>query len=311
MRYLECATILVTVLLTIGCENNKLVQCQKDNDALRAKRAVPLTECRNSETRGKKLAGEKEVRMKTIIGELKNGRTDPHPNIECWIPERDNKGIGIIILPGGGYSFLSDREGREYAEHFSKEGIASFVVTYRLGSQGFRHPAMLEDALAAVYTIRSCASDFGLDPNKLGVMGSSAGGHLAAHTLVAWDRYESDVSLRPDFGVLCYPVITSRGPHVNQGSIDSLAGEKAPDSLLDELSCEMHVSGQTPPCFIWHTGEDATVPVENSMLFASALRRHGVPFELHVYAKGVHGLALDAPFRWTADCLRWIEDTLE
>ena len=177
--------------------------------------------------------------MKTIVtnGSLKSGKTNPAPRIECWIPEHGHKGIGLIILPGGGYSGHAEHEGKGYAEHFSKAGIACFVVTYRLGSQGFRHPAMLEDALAAIGTVRARAADFGVAPGKLGIIGSSAGGHLAAHTLVAWDRYESAVSLRPDFGVLCYPVITARGTHAHKNSMLNLAGENPPEALLDELSC--------------------------------------------------------------------------
>ena len=247
--------------------------------------------------------------MKTTKGRLRTGKTGPSPSIECWIPKRDRKGIGLIILPGGGYGGLAEHEGKGYAEHFSSAGIACFVVTYRLGSQGFRHPAMLEDALSAICTIRSCASDFGIAPDKLGIMGSSAGGHLAAHTLVAWHQYESDVSLRPDFGILCYPVISSTGAHAHTGSMQNLAGDAPAPALLAELSCEKHVSAETPPCFIWHTGEDAGVPLENSMMFASALRKNGVPFELHLYARGGHGLGLGAPFSWETDCLRWIKET--
>ena len=163
--------------------------------------------------------------MQTIVGALSAGTTDPQPRIECWVPEGEHTGIGIVILPGGGYGGLADHEGTGYAEHFAAAGIACFVVEYRLGSAGFRHPAMLEDALAAMQTLRSRAAEFGVDPDKLGIMGSSAGGHLAAHTLVAWDEYESDVVLRPAFGILCYPVISSRGPHVHEGSFRNLAGE--------------------------------------------------------------------------------------
>jgi acetyl esterase/lipase len=247
--------------------------------------------------------------MKTIEGTLEHGHTSPAPNIECWIPEKNHTGIGIVILPGGGYGGLAEHEGAGYADHFMKAGVACFVVSYRLGSQGFRHPAMLEDALAAICTIRSNAADYGVDPDRLGIMGSSAGGHLAAHTLIAWNQYESNISLRPDFGILCYPVITSTGSHAHKGSILNLAGEAASGSLLDELSCEKHVSAETPPCFIWHTGEDDCVPAENSILFATALREHGVPFELHVYAKGGHGVGLQASFPWETDCLRWIKET--
>lgn len=246
--------------------------------------------------------------MNTITGTLKSGKTTPSPMIECWIPERNPGGIGLVILPGGGYGGLAAHEGKGYAEYFSKAGIACFVVSYRLGPQGFRHPAMLEDALAAIYTVRSEAHRFGVDPHRLGIMGSSAGGHLAAHALVAWNRYESDVSLRPDFGILCYPVITSQGTYAHAGSMRNLAGSDASPELLDELSCEKHVSTDTPPCFLWHTGEDLGVPLENSFLFASALRAHGVPFELHLYRKGRHGLGLGAPFDWGAECLRWLRD---
>jgi acetyl esterase/lipase len=242
-----------------------------------------------------------------ITGRLESGTTNPAPAIECWIPEQSGKGIGLLILPGGGYGNLAEHEGRGYAEHFSRAGISCFVVSYRLGSAGFRHPAMLEDALAAMHEVRSRAAEFKLDPRRIGVMGSSAGGHLAAHALVAWNRYKSDVSLRPDFGVLCYPVILSSGPKAHKGSMDNLAGGAASAPLLEELSCERHVTADTPPCFIWHTAEDAAVPAENSMAFASALRRHGVPFELHIYAKGTHGLGLGASFDWASDCLRWMD----
>jgi acetyl esterase/lipase len=170
---------------------------------------------------------------------------------------------------------------------------------------------MLEDALAAVCAVRGAASRFGVDPHTIGVMGSSAGGHLAAHSLVAWDQYRSSIPLRPDFGVLCYPVITSSGEFCHQGSIANLVGQSPSPTLLEEVSCEKHVTQNTPPCFIWHTAEDQGVLVENSMLFASALRKHGVPFELHVYTKGGHGLGLNAAFAWAHECLRWLKETAQ
>ncbi|MEI6218392.1 MAG: alpha/beta hydrolase, partial [bacterium] len=216
-----------------------------------------------------------------------------------------------VRLPGGGYGGLAEHEGKGYAEFFVNAGIACFVVKYRLGTQGFRHPAMLEDALAAISTIRSSAAEFGVNPKKIGVMGSSAGGHLTAHALVAWNRYNSSESLRPDFGILCYPVIMSRGEFCHQGSMMNLLGENPAAELLDEVACEQHVTRETPPCFIWHTAADDGVPVENSMGFASALRRNGVSFELHVYAKGAHGLGLNAPFAWGSDCLRWIREEMQ
>jgi acetyl esterase/lipase len=249
--------------------------------------------------------------METINGELASGTTAPAPHIACYLPTGASLGTGLVILPGGGYGGLAEHEGRGYAEYFAAAGIASFVVTYRLGTNDFRHPAMLEDALSAICAVRSRANEFGLDPQRIGIMGSSAGGHLASHALVAWDTYESAVSLRPDFGVLCYPVITSEGPFAHAGSMRNLAGEDPAPELLAELSTDRRVTAATPPCFLWHTGEDAGVPLENSVLFASALRTHGIPFELHLYARGRHGLGLGAPFDWGAECLRWIGELSE
>ncbi|MBZ0292380.1 MAG: alpha/beta hydrolase [Anaerolineae bacterium] len=249
--------------------------------------------------------------IKTITAQLSSGKTGPAPTVECWIPAVNPHGVGLIILPGGGYQMLAQHEGAGYAEFFCKSGIACFVVTYRLGSNNHRHPAMLEDALATIETIRTKAGDFGIDPDKLGIIGSSAGGHLAAHTLTSWHQYEGDVSLRPSFGILCYPVILSSGPYANAGSISNLAGESLSSALLDSLSCDKQVSAQTPPCFLWHTVEDTVVPVENSLQFASALRQHHVPFELHIFPNGRHGLGLETPFDWANACLRWIEETTQ
>lgn len=249
--------------------------------------------------------------MKTIRGSLDSGKTDPSPDIECWLPSGEPSGVGVVIFQGGGYRRLAEHEGPGYAAFLARAGIACFVTKYRLGSQGHRHPEMLEDALAAIATVRSRAAEFAVDPGKVGVMGSSAGGHLAAHALVAWRPYERGIALRPDFGILCYPVIVSRGPYAHADSMASLAGADASPELLDALSCDRHVSAETPPCFLWHTGEDTAVPPENSMVFASALRRHHVPFELHLYHKGAHGLGLSAPFPWAQECLRWIEETVQ
>lgn len=249
--------------------------------------------------------------MRTITAQLSSGKSNPAPSVECWIPATNPHGVGLIILPGGGYQNLAQHEGAGYAEFFCQAGIACFVVTYRLGSNNHRHPAMLEDALAAIETIRTNAGEYGIDPEKLGIIGSSAGGHLAAHTLTAWHQYASDVSLRPSFGILCYPVILSSGLYAHAGSMRNLAGESPSPALLDSLSCEKQVSDQTPPCFLWHTVEDESVPVENSLQFASALRQHQVPFELHVFPKGRHGLGLDTPFDWANACLRWIEETTQ
>jgi acetyl esterase/lipase len=225
------------------------------------------------------------------------GQVQPHrpPTSNAGCRSGRPAGLGLLFFPVGGYGGLAAHEGEGYARFLAEAGIAAFVVKYRLGSAGNRHPAMLEDALSAVAVVRSRASEFGVDPGKIGVMGSSAGGHLTAHTLVGWPHYASGVSLRPDFGILCYPVILSDGPYAHKGSMRNLAGEAISAGLLEALSCERHVTAQTPPCFLWHTGEDAAVPLENSLAFATALRAHQVPFELHVYNKGRHGLGLGRP----------------
>ena len=250
--------------------------------------------------------------MNELNGSLEHSKTDPSPRIESYLPSPDRRnGIGLIIFPGGGYGGLAEHEGKGYAEFFRNEGICCFVVSYRLGSQGFRHPAMLEDALSALFTIRKMADSVGMNPAKIGVMGSSAGGHLTAHSLVSYDSYKSSISLRPDFGILCYPVIAMSGDYCHQGSRANLIGRNPSEELIREVSCDELVTPHTPPCFLWHTYEDAGVPFENSLLFAAALRRNAVSFELHIYHKGRHGLGLNADFSWANDCLRWINDVTQ
>ncbi len=243
---------------------------------------------------------------KTITGHLNRSQTGPQPTIECHVPSSGGKYPGLIIFPGGGYNFHAPHEGTGYAEYFVQHGYACFVVYYRVGSKGHRHPAMLEDGMAAVETIRGRAGELKVDPDRIGVMGSSAGGHLAAHVLTSWQHYSHALSLRPDYGILCYPVITMTDPHCHKGSRSSLLGENPTGKLITSVSCEKLVSSDTPPCFIWHTWEDDGVAVENSLLFASSLRANRVPFDLHIYAKGSHGLGLRAEFPWAHECLRWL-----
>lgn len=247
--------------------------------------------------------------MKELIGNLEHSLTEPAPRIEPYLPApKLRNGIGLIVFPGGGYEHLSVHEGKGYAEYFRDKGISCFVVNYRLGSQGHRHPSMLEDALAAIATIRKQAGELGLNPSKIGVIGSSAGGHLAAHSMVAYNTYKNSVSLRPDFAILCYPLIRIKGKYSHAETRANLLGNNPSEKLIHEVSCEERVKSETPPCFIWHTWKDDAVPVENSMLFASSLRKHGVPFELHIYQKGEHGLGLNTEIPWGKECLRWLRD---
>ena len=254
--------------------------------------------------------------MQKIHASLPGSTTSPSPLIECYLPAAEKRnGVGLIIFPGGGYRMHAEHEGKGYADFFVEAGISCFVTSYRLGGDGtgingHRHPAMLEDALAAIYTVRQRASEWGINPSKIGVMGSSAGGHLTAHSLTAYSQYPSDLSLRADFGILCYPVITMTGAHCHTGSRGNLLGEEATEAQASAVSPEQLVTAQTPPCFLWHTWEDQAVPVENSLLFASALRANNVPFEMHIYPKGRHGLGLNTELPWGRDCLRWISEVV-
>jgi acetyl esterase/lipase len=223
-----------------------------------------------------------------------------------------SSGAAMVICPGGGYGGLADHEGAGYARWLAGHGIAGVVLKYRLGSAGYRHPAMLNDAARALRLVRAKAEEWKLDAKRVGIMGSSAGGHLAATLLThfdAGDAASADAierqSCRPDLGVLCYAVITM-GPDTHQGSKQNLLGKDPSPELVTLLSNELQVTPQTPPCFVWSTDEDKTVKVENSLSFALALRKAGVPFDLHIYEKGGHGMGLGNGHPWGNDCLFWL-----
>ena len=229
-------------------------------------------------------------------------------------------GASIIICPGGGYGALAPHEGLHYALWLNEQGIAGFVLKYRLASGGYRHPAMMWDVQRAIRYVRASARQWGLDPDRIGVMGSSAGGHLASTALTHFDAGSPGaadavdrVSSRPNLGVLCYPVITM-GPNTHEGSRANLLGGNPDPGLVELLSNETQVTADTPPVFIFHTVEDSAVKVENAMDFASALRRNGVLFELHLYPKGAHGMGLGSSqwdpsgrHPWTQACALWLK----
>ena len=230
-------------------------------------------------------------------------------------------GCAVVVCPGGGYGGLAPHEGKDYARWLNELGIHAFVLKYRLGSSGYRHPAMMLDVQRALRTVRANALNWGIEPSKIGVMGSSAGGHLASTACTHFDGGVRDAadpsdraSCRPDFGILCYPVITM-GEFTHAGSRENLLGKNPSPDLLLLLSNEKQVTKDTPPCFVWHTAEDAGVDVRNSLDFAAALRAHGVPFALHVYPHGAHGLGLGsntwnpaARHPWTLACAQWLQD---
>jgi len=230
-------------------------------------------------------------------------------------------GAAMVVCPGGGYGGLAPHEGRDYAMWLNELGITAFVLKYRLGSGGYRHPVMLGDAARAVRYIRSKTAEWKLDAKRVGIMGSSAGGHLASTLLTHFDAGEASaadpvdrLSSRPDVGVLCYPVITM-GEKTHGGSKRNLLGDSPSPELVRLLSNELQVTKETPPTFLFHTAEDAAVPVDNSLTFAAALAKAGVPFALHVYPKGRHGIGLgtaqwDPASRhpWTTQCAHWLKE---
>jgi acetyl esterase/lipase len=208
-------------------------------------------------------------------------------------------GTAVVVCPGGGYQHLSmDKEGDQPARWLNSLGISAFVLKYRLGPK-YHHPNELMDAQRAIRTVRERAAQYGLQSDRIGIMGFSAGGHLAATAGTHFDAGNPSsadpierVGGRPDFLVLCYPVITFEEPYVHKGSLHALLGDQPDSKLVTELSNELQVTAKTPPAFLFHTTEDRTVPVENSVMFYLALRKAGVPAELHIYEKGPHGVGL-------------------
>lgn len=226
----------------------------------------------------------------------------------------------FLMGPGGGYSRLSEDEGIGYATWLNHLGYTCFVLKYRLGSAGYRHPVMLEDVSRAIRTVRARADEWQIDPHQLIVVGSSAGGHLASTVLTHFDAGKADdadpierQSSRPDFGVLVYPVI-SMTEITHPGSKKNLLGDNPSPELINLLSNEQQVTDQTPPTFIWHGIDDNVVPVSNSLRFAAALAEHHVPYELHIYQHAPHGIGIGttrppyvATLSWTTDLVAWLK----
>jgi len=214
------------------------------------------------------------------------------------VPAGRGTGTAVIVCPGGGYEHLSmDREGDQVARWLNSLGVTAFVLKYRLGPK-YHHPVELGDAQRAIRTVRSKAAEYRILPDRIGIMGFSAGGHLASSAGTHFDAGDAAAAdpidraaSRPDFLILCYPVI-SLGEFAHRGSLRSLLGENPDPKLVENLSNETQVTPQTPPTFLFHTTSDATVPVENSVMFYSALRKARVPAELHIYERGPHGVGL-------------------
>ncbi len=233
-------------------------------------------------------------------GALGSGEADK-PSITYFPPWGKNpSGTGVIVAPGGAYQFLaSNHEGRQVANWFNALGVAAFVLKYRLGPR-YHHPIELSDAQRAIRLVRTSASEFNVRPDRIGMMGFSAGGHLALTAVTHFDSGNPQAadaidraSSRPDFVILAYAVISMQPPYAHESSARALLGDHPDPKLRELLSNELHVTPQTPPTFLFATNEDDVVPVENSVNFYLALRKAHVPAELHIFEKGPHGVGLD------------------
>ena len=239
------------------------------------------------------------------------------PTLTPYLPPKDKMtGAAIIICPGGGYGHLADHEGRPVAEWLNTLGVTAFVLKYRLGPR-YHHPAPMQDAARAIRIVRARAPEWGLDPQRIGILGFSAGGHLASTAGTHFDSGKPDasdvierVSSKPNLMILIYPVITMRDM-THAGSKKNLLGDQPSPELVALLSNEEQVTKETPPTFLVHTMNDSAVPVENSLLFVSALRKAGVPFEFHLYERGPHGFGLGGKdpilATWPDRCADWLK----
>ncbi|BBI31967.1 alpha/beta hydrolase [Cohnella abietis] len=238
-----------------------------------------------------------------------------YDRLRPFIVESNVQTGAIIVCPGGAYGGLAEYEGEPIALWLNSLGITAFVLEYRVSPH--KYPAPLLDAQRAIRTVRHNAEKWNISSDRVGILGFSAGGHLASMAATHFDLgiqdHEDSVertSCRPDVLIACYPVI-SFGEYRNNASMNNLLGTDPEDRLLKHLSSELQVTSQTPPAFLWHTAGDQAVPVENSLLFAQALSKNKVPFDLHIYESGPHGMGLatdDAHVgAWTASCLEWLK----
>lgn len=245
------------------------------------------------------------------------GMCEEVPVLEYYPAENKKTDAVMVVLPGGGYSNRAQHEGKGYAEFLNELGMDAFVCEYRVSPH--RHPLPLLDARRAVQFVRYHANEFGINPEKVGIMGSSAGGHLAASVSTLLEEYDDVLTEKdavdnenfiPDFQVLCYPVI-SLVDYGHMGSAANLTGDKNIYAKKRyELSCQNNVHEKTPEAFIWHTVTDPAVPIQNSLAYVSALREKGIASELHVFPYGGHGMGVAANdphiSQWTTLLKNWL-----
>lgn len=254
-------------------------------------------------------------------GAIGNKETDIPTLTPFWPEAAKATGASIIVCPGGGYNVLAPHEADVFAHWLKDLGIAAFVLKYRLVKDGYHLPVIVQDAARAVRSVRANASAWNLDANKTGIIGSSAGGHLSASLSTRFDAGKPDatdpidrVSSRPDLAILCYAFILLDRTD-NSGRQERFLGPGFTSEQVRQFSPALNVTKDTPPCFVWQTVEDPTVLVENALVFSDALRRAGVPFDLHLYQKGRHGIGLGSReynpaslHPWTKDCAFWLQE---
>ena len=240
-----------------------------------------------------------------------------NPTMQIYLPDEEkSNGTAVVICPGGGYSVVVfNAEGVRTAEEFAKNGVAAFVLKYRLPNDTTmidKKIGPLQDAQQAIKIVRETAEKWGIDKNKIGIMGFSAGGHLASTEATHFDKayIENDTgtSLRPDFQILVYPVISMQDSLTHAGSKYQLLGENPSQEITDLFSNELQVNNDTPPAYITQAGDDAVVDVDNSIEYYEALRHHNVPAEMHLFPKGNHGFVLFQPTEeWMKPIFNWMK----
>jgi len=258
----------------------------------------------------------KEIRMEKE-GQLLGYRSISQPTLAVYLPdEKLATGAAVVICPGGSYSMESYRlEGTNIAEAFVKKGIAAFILKYRLPSDSImpdKSVGPLQDAQQAIKIVRQRAEEWKLNPSKIGIMGFSAGGHLAStagtHFNKSYIPNHENISLRPDFMILIYPVISMKEGLTHGGSKTNLLGKSPSEEQIALFSNELQVNANTPPTWITHTGDDTVVPVENSIRFYQELIRNKVPAEMHLYPAGNHGFVLKLPTdEWMQPLFDWMQ----
>jgi acetyl esterase/lipase len=246
-------------------------------------------------------------------GAMGDGSEDK-PRLTPFLLDGDGPFAAVVVCPGGGYGGRAPHESAPIAQWLNTLGVAAFVLDYRVAP--YRYPVPQHDAKRALRTVRANAAAWKIDPARVGILGFSAGGHLATSTATIFDAGDpagdaiERQSSRPDALIACYPVISS-GPCGHRGSFNNLLGDPPPADLLAYMSLEDRVTAETPPTFLWSTSDDGAVPVENSLRFAMALRANNVPYALHVFPSGPHGLGLaegHPASAWTRCCAEWLAE---